>query len=149
MVSGSQGLGFAIPSSTILREIPSLVGTGSYRSHPYLGIGSTDMSYQLAQAIKTNTTYGVLVENVVTGGPAASAGIHAGSTIAVVNGQRYLLGGDVIVSINGTRIVNEDALATYLEQNTIAGQAIQLGIIRSGQLLTLSVTLGARPALTG
>ena len=146
VVSGSQGLGFAIPSSSILREIPSLISAGSYSSHPYLGIGSADMSYQLAQVAKTNTTYGVLVEGVVNGGPAASAGIRAGSTDAVVDGQRYLIGGDVIVSINGTRIVNQDALSTYLEQNTVGGQTIQVGIVRAGDLLALSVTLGTRPA---
>ena len=62
VVSGSQGLGFAIPSDTILRELPSLVRTGSYNMHPYLGIQGVDMSYQLSQAIGVNVTYGILIE---------------------------------------------------------------------------------------
>lgn len=144
-VNGSQGLGFAIPSSTILEELPSLITTGTYTDHSYLGISTADMNYQLARLSKTNVTYGVIVESVVSGGPAAKAGIKAGSTSVVVDGETYLIGGDIIVSVNGTKIVNGDALASYLEEYTVAGQTIQLGIIRSGQLMTVNVVLGARP----
>jgi S1-C subfamily serine protease len=145
VVNGSQGLGFAIPSSTILRELPSLISSGTYGAHPYLGITGADMNYQLAQASGTNVTYGVLLESVISGGPASKAGLVAGTKTVTVDGSQYLVGGDIIVSINGARIVNQDALATYLEQNTSAGQTIQLGIIRSGHLMTVSLTLGTRP----
>ncbi|MDA4128639.1 MAG: trypsin-like peptidase domain-containing protein [Thaumarchaeota archaeon] len=148
VVSGSVGLGFAIPSSTIIEEIPSLVSTGRYSAHSYLGIGGTDMTYQLANAMHSTVTYGVLIENVISGGPASKAGLKGGSTTAVVEGQRYLIGGDIIVSINGTRIVNQDALSTYLTQFTVAGQTVQLGIFRSDQLTTVGVELGARPGVT-
>jgi S1-C subfamily serine protease len=144
-VNGSQGLGFAIPSSTILRELPSLISVGSYNMHAYLGISGVDMNYQLAQASGTNVTYGVLIESVVSGGPAASAGIMAGTKTVTVAGAQYLVGGDIIVSINGTKIVSEDALATYLQLNALAGQNIQLGIIRGGALMTVTLTLGTRP----
>jgi S1-C subfamily serine protease len=148
-VSGSVGVGFAIPSSTILTEISSLISTGAYNLHSYLGIGGADMNYQLAQAMRTSVTYGVLIENIVNGGPAATAGLRVGSTVVVVDGQQYLIGGDIIVSINGTRIVNQDALSTYLAQNTVAGQDVQVGIIRSGQMMTVGVVLGARLPVTG
>jgi S1-C subfamily serine protease len=145
-VSGSQGVGFAIPSDTIIKELPSLVTTGRYDLHPYLGIEGVDMNYELAHVEGTNITYGVLVETVATGGPAASAGLRGGSSTSTVNGVTYLAGGDIITSINGTKIMNYNALATYLEQNTIAGQTIDLGIIRGGVAMTLMVTLGMRPA---
>jgi S1-C subfamily serine protease len=148
-VSGSVGVGFAIPWSTILTEISSLISTGAYKLHSYLGIGGADMNYQLAQAMRTSVTYGVLIENIVNGGPAATAGLRVGSTVVVVDGQQYLIGGDIIVSINGTRIVNQDALSTYLAQNTVAGQDVQVGIIRSGQMMTVGVVLGARLPVTG
>ena len=146
VVSGSQGLGFAIPSDTILRELPSLVSSGSYNLHPYLGITSVDMNLELAQVMDVNVTYGVLVETVVPGGPASTAGLRGGNTTAVIAGQQYLVGGDIIVSINGTKIVNQDALSSYLEEHAIAGQSIQLGILRSGQPITVNIVLGARPA---
>jgi S1-C subfamily serine protease len=146
IVSGSQGVGFAIPSDTILEEIPYLITTGSYNLHPYLGISSVDMSYDLANALGVNVTYGVLVESVVSGGPAANAGIHAGSNTITVNGQQYTSGGDIIVSINGTRITNGDALSSWLQEHALPNEVVKLGIIRSGTLMTIQVTLGTRPA---
>jgi S1-C subfamily serine protease len=142
-VSGSTGLGFAIPSSALLRELPSIITSGTYASHSYLGVSGADMNYALAQAEKTNVTYGVLVENVASGSAASTAGLHAGTTSATIEGSQYLVGGDVVVSVNGTRIVNQDALSTYLEQNTVAGQTVELGLVRSGSFTTVAVTLGA------
>ena len=146
--SGSDGVGFAIPSDTIIKELPSLIANGSYTQHSYLGIGAVDMNYQLAEASGTNVTYGVLIESVVAGGPADKGGLHAGSKVDTIDGEQYLIGGDIIISINGTRIINNDALATYLEEYTIAGDTISLGIIRGGSLTSISLTLGARPPLS-
>ena len=145
-VSGAQGLGFAIPSDTITRELPLLTKTGKYNLHPYLGIQTDDMDYQLAQAMGTNTTYGVLIEKTDPGGPADKAGLRGGQNTVDIGGQSYVIGGDIIVSVNGTRIVNYDSLATYLERHAIAGQSIQVGIIRSNQLLYLQIVVGALPS---
>lgn len=145
IVSGSQGLGFAIPSDTILQELPYLITTGTYDLHPYLGIETVDMSYDLAKAIGANVTYGVLVESVVSGGPAADAGIRAGTNTVTVDGTQYTSGGDIIVSINGTRIVNGDALSSWLEEYALPNEHVEVGIIRSGTPMTIQVTLGTRP----
>jgi S1-C subfamily serine protease len=145
IVNGSQGVGFAIPSDSVSREIGSLISTGTYSQHPYLGIGTADMFYQLAQANGNTVTYGVLVENVVAGGPSAAAGIQAGSRQATVEGTSYVLGGDVIVSANGTRIVNHDALASYLEEHAVVGHHLLIGVMRGTTLQTLLVTVGSRP----
>lgn len=146
-VSNSEGLGFAIPAGTIVRELPALVTAGSYTLHPYLGINaSDDMTYQLAKAIGTNVTYGVLVESLVAGGPAAAAGVHGGTRTVSIEGQTYKVGGDIIVSVNGTKIVDSDALTSYLEQHALAGETVQLGIIRSGTSMTVSVRLGSLPS---
>ena len=145
--SGSEGVGFAIPSDTILKEISSLINNGSYTQHSYLGIAASDMNYQLAQASGTNVTYGVLIESVVPNGPAAKAGIHAGTKVETIDGQQYLIGGDIIVSMNGTKIVNNDGLATYLEENTVAGNVLSIGIIRNGSPMMITLTLGARPPI--
>jgi S1-C subfamily serine protease len=144
-VSGSQGVGFAIPSDTIIKELPSLVQTGSYDLHSYLGLDGVDMSYALAQAVGTNVTYGVLIENVIPGGPASQAGLRGGTSSTVIEGSSYSIGGDVIVSINGTKIIDNNALATYLATSTFPGQSIVLGIIRSGAPMIVTVTLGTRP----
>jgi S1-C subfamily serine protease len=145
IVNGSQGVGFAIPSDTILREIYDLVTTGSYKLHPYLGISGVDMSYDIAQATGSSVTYGVLIETVVANSPAANAGLKGGTTTKVIDGQQIAVGGDIIVSLNGTRITNSDALSSWLEEHALPNQIVQVGIIRSGTNMVLSVTLGARP----
>ncbi len=144
-ITGAEGLGFAIPSDTILREFPTLVVTGKYNKHSYLGISITDMSYELAQAVGANVTYGVLIENMVKGGPAAESGLKSGMKSVDIAGQTYTIGGDVVISINGTRITNTDSFTTYLERNTLPGQTIQVGIIRAGTYRLITVVLGARP----
>jgi S1-C subfamily serine protease len=147
-ISGSQGVGFAIPSDTLIREFPLLVSTGSYTLHSYLGIDAVDNFYQLAQSEGTSTTYGVVIESVVSGGPAAQAGLRGGSSSVVIEGQQYAVGGDIIVSANGTKIENNDALAAYLAENTLPGQTIVFGIIRSGTQMNVDVVLGTRPPVS-
>ena len=69
VVDNSQGLGFAIPSDTILREAQDLAQNGAYNQHPYLGIGGADMTYDIATQMKVTVTYGVLIQQVTSGGP--------------------------------------------------------------------------------
>ncbi len=145
-VSSSQGLGFAIPATTISGELSNLITSGTYTLHPYLGLNvSDDMTYQLAQATNSNVTYGVLVESVTSGGPLAKAGIRGGTSAVTVEGQTYRIGGDIIISVNGTKVVDMDALASYLEENAVAGQTIQMGIVRAGVQMTIPVVLGSLP----
>jgi len=145
--SGSEGLGFAIPSDTISRELPYLVKDGRYDRHPYLGVQLVDMDYQLSQAMRTPITWGVLIESIVPNGPASKAGLRGGTQDATIGGQQYLTGGDIIISFDGNKIVNYDALSAYLERNAVPGQTIQVGIMRSGKEMVVPVQVGTRPAI--
>ena len=145
IVTSSQGLGFAIPSNTISREIESLISNGSYNSHPSLGASGTDMTYGIAQTMKVNVTYGWLIAQTTSGGTADKAGLRGGTTQAQIEGTSVTIGGDIIIAINGTRITNLDDLSTYLEEYTLSGQTINVTIVRNNQTLTLSVELQARP----
>jgi 2-alkenal reductase len=145
IVSGSQGISFAIPSNTILREIKYLVTEGSYNRHPWLGAFGIDMTYEIARTMNTNVTYGWLITQVIEGGPAHKAGLRGGTTLAYVAGERITIGGDIIIAINDERIISIDDLSSYLEENTIPGQTINVTIVRDNKILTLPVTLGARP----
>ncbi|HUK28483.1 MAG TPA: trypsin-like peptidase domain-containing protein [Candidatus Acidoferrales bacterium] len=147
-VTNSVGLGFAIPADTITRELPSLIHDGSYDKHPYLGVQLIDMSYQLSQAMGTNVTYGVLIVNVVPGGPASISGLRGGSRNATIEQQQYMIGGDIIISVNGNRITNYDSFAAFLEEHAAAGQTVKLGIVRNGQFMVIQVLLGSKPPLT-
>ena len=148
IVSDSQGLSFAIPSNAILREINSLVTNGSYNQHPWLGASGMDMTYEIAQAMNVNVTYGWLLTQITSGGPADEANLRGGTKQVLIAGESTIIGGDIIVAINGARITNTDALSTYLEENTMPNQTISVTIVRGSETLTVTVTLGTRPATT-
>ena len=101
----------------------------------------------MGQASNTNFTYGVLVESIVPGGLADKAGLKVGTNDVTIEGQEYAVGGDIIISVNGTKIVNNDALASYLALNTVPGQTVALSIVRAGHETTVDVTLGTRPPI--
>jgi 2-alkenal reductase len=145
IVSDSQGLGFAIPSNTILREIESLVTKGYYDRHPWLGAYGVDMTYEIAKVMNVNVTYGWLITNVVEGGPAANAGLKGGTRLVLIAGEYVTIGGDIIIAINSMRITGIDTLSAYLEENTVPGQTIEVTVMRGDQKLTVTVTLGSRP----
>jgi S1-C subfamily serine protease len=130
IVSDSQGLGFAIPSNTILRELAALITTGSYNGHSYLGVTGTDMSYSLAQEIGANVTYGWRIASITSGGP-------SDGKLAV---------DDIIIAMNQQTIKNNDDLASYLEENTIPGDKLVLTVIRGNSQNDVTITLGTRPA---
>ncbi len=136
-ISNSQGLGFAIPSDTITRELSSLVTSGSYTQHPTINAQGTDMNYQIAQAMRSSVTYGWLVESV-----SAQNGLKGGSTQVTILGSNIMIGGDIVTAINGVRITNTDDLLSYLEQHTLPGETANFTVIRNGQTQTVSVTIG-------
>ena len=130
IVTNSQGLGFAVPSDTILKEVSSLATVGSYNLHSYLGVTGSDMDYDTAQSMHASVTYGGLIDSVVSGGPAATAGVQAN---------------DIIIALNGTRVVNGDALTSWIEENSVPGDMVMLSVARGNQTLSLLVKLGTRP----
>ncbi|MEM2940228.1 MAG: trypsin-like peptidase domain-containing protein [Thermoproteota archaeon] len=148
IVSDSQGLGFAIPSNTILREIDSLITKGSYDQHPWLGVAGIDMTYDLALAMNVNITYGWLITSITPNGPASKAGLQGGSRQVLIKGSRFIIGGDVLIAINGTKISNGDDLFSFLEEYTLPGQTVILTIVRNNKVMNIPLTLGARPSLT-
>ena len=132
IVSDSQGLGFAIPSNTILREISALITAGSYHGHSYLGVTGQDMSYSLAQEIGANVTYGWRIASVTSGGPS----------------DGKLSVGDIIIAMNQHTIRNNDDLASFLEEQTLPGDNLVLTVVRGNSQIDVTVVLGTRPAPT-
>jgi S1-C subfamily serine protease len=145
IVSDSQGIGFAIPSNTILRETESLITNGSYNQHPWLGASGTDMTFGIAQAMNTSTTYGWLITQVTSGGPSDRAGLQGGTKQAQIAGQLVTIGGDIVTAIDDAKIANIDDLSTCLEEHTSPGQTISVEIVRNNETLIRSLKLEARP----
>jgi len=139
----SQGLGFAIPSNTLLPEIGALITNGFYNQHPWLGATGIDMTYEIAKTMSTNVTYGWLVVQITAGGPAANATLQAGTKQALIAEEYVRIGGDIVIAVNGVRTTNTDDLLTYLEENTLPNQTIEVTIVRHNQTILLPLTLGA------
>jgi S1-C subfamily serine protease len=132
IVSDSQGLSFAIPSNTILREISALISTGTYTGHSYIGINGNDMTYNAAQQLGSTVTYGWRIASVVKNGPSYGK----------------LQEGDIVIALNGVTIKNNDDLASYLEEKTLPGQNLNITIMRNNEKTTITITLQQRPTIT-
>jgi S1-C subfamily serine protease len=91
------------------------------------------MDYDTAQSMKVSVTYGWLIGSVIAGGPASQAKPTAVHT------------NDIIIALNATRVINGDALMSWIEQNTVPGDTIMLTVVRASQTLQLTVKLGTRP----
>ncbi len=147
IIQNSNGLGFAIPSNTILREIGLLIETGSYNQHPWVGISGADMTYEIAQTIGVNVTYGWLITQITDGGAADLAGLQGGNKQVRINNEWLIIGGDVIIAVDGTRIVNGDTFMSYLEEHTTPNQTISLTILRNNQTQDISLVLKQRTSV--
>jgi len=132
IIESSYGVGFAIPSDTISREIAWLV-RGDIFPHSWVGVTGTDMTYQLAQEIGTTTTYGWYIVEVLFPGPGFQAGLQSG---------------DIILGINGTKVISGDDISRYLEEYTAPDQTILIRVERNGSEIIISLELGTRPPLS-
>ena len=145
----AQGIGFAIPSDTILKEIKFLIENGTYLDHSWMGIEGIDMSYEIAQAMGVNVTYGFLITGIDPEGPAAKTDLRGGKEWVQIGPYSVFIGGDIIIEINGTKIKNGDDLATYLERYTYPYDTVILKVIRKEndtiKTLEIPLTLERRP----
>jgi S1-C subfamily serine protease len=144
VVTDSQGIGFAVPSDMILREVSFLAAGTSY-PHPYVGVKGLDMRYELAEEMGTSTTYGWLVVEVFSHSPAERAGLRGATFEGDIYGQTVALGGDIILAINGTDTINGDAVSSYLEEYTFPDQTVMLTVEREGSEIAVPLVLGTRP----
>ena len=90
-------------------------------------------------------TRGTLVIEVTSNGPAAEAGMKGGTRTETVDGVSTKLGGDVIISADGTQMKTFYDLIVYIQRNKMPGAKITLGIIRDGSPKDIVVALGTRP----
>ncbi len=147
-----EGVGFAVPSSTIRRVVPELIRTGRV-VYPWVGITSqpTDLGLgvaALAEALSLPVSAGVMVETVTPNSPAAKAGLRGGSRLEVVRGVDVCAGGDIIIAVNGQYLNDMDSLLAYLVANAYPGDTITLLVVRGDETLEVPVTLEPRPAST-
>jgi S1-C subfamily serine protease len=130
---GNDGVGFAIPSSTVRSIVSQLVETGR-AAHAYLGI-----------AMASVPDVGVMVTEVRSGTPADDAGLRAATGTRTVDGREVPTGGDVIVAFDGREISSSAELQSAVDAHR-PGDTVTLTVLRAGQRRTLEVTLATRPS---
>jgi S1-C subfamily serine protease len=140
----NSGVGFSISINLVKRIVPYLIRDGKY-DYPYLGISSTsDLGLAEIEALGLNTYTGAYVLEVTPGGPADQAGIRAGDQPTSIN-ENLRAGGDVITAIDGHPVDTFDELLSYLTTNKSPGDTVVLTVLRNGQPMDITVTLGTRP----
>ncbi|MCW3039466.1 MAG: hypothetical protein JWM31_1371 [Solirubrobacterales bacterium] len=142
------GVGFAVPVDAVKRSLAQLRTDGEVH-YGYLGVSSRALYPQAAKHFRLPVDTGVWVQQVPPGGPAADAGIRAGGKADETTFQElpWTKGGDIIVGVNGTKIVNDSDLAQALLPFS-PGDKVTLKIYRGQQQKDVDVTLGERPLTT-
>jgi S1-C subfamily serine protease len=139
----NSGVGFSISINLVKRIVPALISDGKY-NYPYLGISSnSDLGLAEVEALGLSQFTGAYVVTVVPGGPADQAGIRAGTQASGIEGLNA--GGDLIVAFDGKPVRTFDELLSYLLTNKSPGDTVVLTVLRDGQTVDVSVTLGERP----
>jgi len=139
----NSGVGFSISINLVKRIVPFLIRDGVYK-YPYLGItSSSDLSLSEIEALGLTTYTGAYVTSVVDGGPADQAGIKAGS--APTRFDYLQAGGDLIVAFDGKPVTSFDEMLSYLLTSKSPGDTAVLTVLRDGQSLDITITLGERP----
>jgi S1-C subfamily serine protease len=139
----SDGVGFAVPVSAIKRSI-AMLEHGGEAEYAYIGVSTQALYPQLSRKLGLDTDYGGLLAEVVPGGPADKAGLKGGDGEVRFQAGRYSTGGDVILAVEGHKVVGPDDLARYISAYQ-PGDKVTLEILRDGQRKEVEVTLGKRP----
>jgi S1-C subfamily serine protease len=144
------GVGFAIPSNTIAKEVPLLIKNGSY-AHPWLGISGGKITPDSIRAMGLPANYkGVIVGSIQPGSPAEKSGLK-GLTQDDNNNNNNGGGdaapqtGDIITAVDGHPTRQIDDIINYIESQKNIGDNIKLTVNRNGQIMDLTATLQARP----
>jgi S1-C subfamily serine protease len=141
----AQAIGFAVPvnaAKTILkdlREVGRVV-------RPWLGLQGRAIDGALGTVVRVPVTSGYLVEIVFDGSPADRAGIRGGNLSVVVQGEEYLLGGDIVTAIQGAPVRSHQDYVARVKTLRV-GQRVKLTVNREGQAREFTLTVAERPRL--
>jgi S1-C subfamily serine protease len=139
----SVGIGFAVPVNTAKRILPELIEKG-YVSYPWIGASVYPLIPEFAKFLGLKVERGAVISEVVKGGPAEKAGLKGGDRQVQVGNSLILVGGDVIVEMDGQKVVSSDELIRMIRGHR-PGDGVELKVLRKGKFLPIKVTLGKKP----
>ena len=138
------GVGFAIPSQTVAKIVPTLISEGEYK-HPWIGISGRDIDPDLAKVLGLNDALGFLIITVVENSPASDAGLIGSNKTVKVDGREYSIGGDVIMAVDGMDVRKIDDILIHLQRVKTVGDEMNLEILRDGRTTNVTIVLQERP----
>ena len=138
------GVGFAIPSQTVAKIVPTLISEGEYK-HPWIGISGRDIDPDTANVLGLKDALGFLIITVVENSPAADAGLIGSNKTIEVDGKEYPVGGDVIVAVDGMDVRKIDDILVHLQRVKTVGDEMNLEVLRDGRTTNVTVILQERP----
>jgi S1-C subfamily serine protease len=136
----SSGIGFAIPINTAKAVLADLTRYGRVK-RPSLGIVSFGIGQDLASQMGLSADTGVLIQRVIPGGAAERAGLRGGNEQAYVGNMPILLGGDLIVAIDGQEVTDPSDISAVMNKHQ-PGDAVSVTIFRGRKQMTLKLLLG-------
>jgi S1-C subfamily serine protease len=139
-VGQSGGIGFAIPINTAKAVLNDLVTLGRVR-RPALGIRTIPIDPEIADELGLAADYGLLIVQAVPGGSADRAGLRGGSERAQLGNTLVMIGGDLIVAIDGEKIESQQTLAQIMNKHR-AGDTVEVTIFRGKKQIEVPVVLG-------
>jgi S1-C subfamily serine protease len=139
-VGQSAGIGFAIPINTAKAVLNDLVTLGRVR-RPALGIRTIPIDPELAGELGLAADYGLLIVQAVPGGSADRAGLRGGTERAQLGNTIIMIGGDLVVAIDGEKIESQQILAQIMNKHR-AGDTVKVTIFRGKKQLEVTVVLG-------
>ncbi len=139
-VGQSAGIGFAIPINTAKAVVNDLVTLGRVR-RPALGVRTIPIDPELADELGLAADYGLLIVQAVPGGSADRAGLRGGTERAYLGNTPIMIGGDLIVAIDGERLESQQTLAQIMNKHR-AGDTVKVTIFRGKKQLEVNVVLG-------
>ncbi len=140
----AQGIGFAVPVSTVQRVVPVLIEQGRY-PHPWLGLLGYSIDAGLARTLSLPVDRGVLVAQLYEGGPAMRAGVRGAQRQVIAGNRRLLIGGDIITAVDGRAVRDWNELSQFLEENRRVGDTVMLAVLRDGVNREIRVVLAEQP----
>jgi len=143
---GNTGVGFAIPSNTAIKIVPSLIEDGEYH-HPWIGISGRDIDPDLARVLELKDAKGFLIITVVDGSPADKAGLKGMTATQVIDGKEYPADGDIIISVDDKEVRKISDILIHLQREKSVGDTMILGVLRDGEFMHKFLTLVERPDL--
>ena len=138
------GVGFAIPSQTVAKIVPTLISEGEYK-HPWIGISGKDIDPDMANVLGLKDALGFLIITVVEDSPASDAGLLGSNKTIEVEGRDYSIGGDVIIAVDGIDVRKIDDILVHLQRAKTIGDEMDLEILRDGRTTNVTIILQERP----